>query len=63
MQTLKCSLKPLTLALEKLASSDDGDATAVGLAGIVRKYNFVSCVFFYGRIVANVDTFVKNYPD
>ena len=51
MQTLKRSLKPLAFTLEKLASSDDGDATAVGLAGIIRRYHFVSCVFFMAVVL------------
>ena len=51
VQTLKRSLKPLAFTQEKLASSDDGDATTVGLAGIIRRYHFVSCVFYIAEVL------------
>ena len=62
VQTLKRSLEPLTKALEDIANSDDGDATAVGLAGILRRYKFVSCVF-YGRSTTNPYTAFKSFPN
>ena len=63
VQTLRRSLEPLTAAVENLAASDDSDATAVGLAGILRRYNFVAAVFFYGRSATNPVKIVKRFSD
>ena len=59
VQTLKRSLEPLTKALEDIANSDDGDATAVGLAGILRRYKFVSCVFLWQKCYQSLQGFQK----
>ena len=51
VQILKCSFELLTKKLEDIANSDDGDATAVGLAVILQRYKFVSCVLFKAEVL------------
>ena len=40
--------------MEDMAASEESDATAVGLAGLLSKYSFVAAVFFYVGDIANI---------
>ena len=51
IQVIRRSLDPLSVALQDLASSDAGDATALGLAGLFRQYTFVAAVFFMAEVL------------
>ena len=52
VQTLKCSLEPLTKALEDIANSDDGDAIySCWLSWNFAKVQIVSCVFFMAEVL------------
>ena len=62
VQTLKRSLEPLTNALKDIANSDNGDATAVGSAGILRRYRFVLCIFFMVEVLS-ILTRLSNFPN
>ena len=52
----------MTEALEDIANSDDGDFTAVGLAGTLRRYKFVSCVLWqkYYQSLHGLKFFTEN---
>ena len=49
LQVVKKSLQPLAITLEELSHS--GDATALGLATLLKRYEFIAGVFFMAEIL------------
>ena len=50
VQVMKRSLDPLSTTLQEIAD-EDGDATALGLAGLFKKYSFIAAVFFMAEVL------------
>ena len=61
VQVVRKSIQPLSLALQDLATSDNTDATALGLSCLISKYEFVAGVFFMAEILPILTCLSKTF--
>ena len=59
VQVVKKSLQPLAITLEELSHS--GDATALGLATLLKRYEFIAGVFFMAEILPILSRLSKTF--
>lgn len=59
IQVVKKSLNPLSIVLQEI--SNEGDATALGLATLLTKYEFVAAVFFMAEIMPILSRLSKTF--